>query len=163
MSKNYKDLIAYLNKMVALEKLPYHTARTRKTAVRRVFSSQSNPGEIDILNANIDSLIEDFVKNTRETHQDISQSTIDTYRSRIKVSTDSFRKYLKEVNRASLKTENVETFDFPVKLRENLSIQIKGIPSNLSFADVKLINKTLESLVSALGISVNNNEKEEQE
>ncbi len=152
MKQTYKELLTFLKGAVDAGWLPYNTARTRRTAVRRVFSVQPEYEDADIFKVDVNEMIEKFVERTKSTGETFTQGTIDTYRSRIKKSIEEFALRLQDMPQIAKNKEKqfIETFEMPLKLRDELTIHMKGIPINLSHEEAERICVYIKSLATIL-------------
>lgn len=157
MKHNYKKLIQFLTLNYEKERLPFNTARTRKTAVRRVFDSIDNPKSIDITTVNIDEIIAQYKIDREAQNEEIKQDTINTYRSRIYNSIKDYKEYLKVGDMAffdnNIKEKYVEQTSklvaLPIPIRDNVIINITDLPIDLTDDEAKKIANVLTAFAQS--------------
>ena len=83
---NYINLIDFLQKSTNQGFMKFHTARTRKTAIKQVFEGSSYT-KISVLDLDVDKVVSDYIERLANP---ITEDTIKTYKSRIKRSIDDY-------------------------------------------------------------------------
>jgi hypothetical protein len=145
---NYLDLIEFLQNSVDLDNMKFHTARTRKTAIKQVFHGSLFESD-SVLNIDIDSLMDDFIKRSQ---QEIKQETINTYKSRITRSIEDYIRVVKlgeDLTKKEIPSnidlvEKVKTIEVQCPIRGgDIKIDIKNIPLDIT-------NEELEKVVGLI-------------
>jgi methyl coenzyme M reductase gamma subunit len=149
---NYFDLLDFLQNCVEREVMKFHTARTRKTAIKQVFHGSSFENE-SVLTLDIDTLMNDFIQRS---HQEIKTDTIKTYKSRITRSIEDYIRVIKlgenltakeMLPKASL-IKNLKTIGVTCPIREgNIDIEVSNIP-------IDLTEQELEKLITLIRLSL---------
>ncbi len=165
MKYTYRDLIEYLWVASRNGLLKYNTARTRRTAIKRVFASQPDYEERDIFKVDLDVAIHGFKE--LEANKGVSDSTINTYKSRIKTTIEDFALWLRKRPQQGsdeiqsimsgesfgssprlISDKKIETFSLPVPLESGLKLTIKDIPTNLTENDAEKICEVIKFIAS---------------
>jgi hypothetical protein len=135
--ENYKHLIEFLDKQFQQDSMKFQTARTRKTAIRKVFENSSYR-DANIITLNLDDLMEEFRSNLEVS---IKEDTFNTYKSRINRSIEDYirieklgDKPKKEHIKESIVVEKkVTTIEVQCPIRNgDFIIDIKNLPINLN-------------------------------
>ncbi len=145
--ETYKDLIDFLQTSSDKGTMKFHTARTRKTAIRRVF--EDSPYErTSIHELDIPAVMQDFQERLEE---DISADTVNTYKSRI---TQTYKDYIRYVKLGeqqtksaltSAKTEEqpvqiANTIELPCPIRGgSLIVKVSNLPTDLTEEELDAI------------------------
>jgi hypothetical protein len=146
---NYEDLIAFLDKLHNQGNMKFQTARTRKTAIRKVFGGSCYSNE-SIMTLDISDLMKDFKARSQS---EIKEDTFNTYKSRIKRSIDDYirieklgdkpkQEYIKEPERNENKIVTVEV-QCPIRDGEFI-IDIKNLPINLNKEELKKVIEMIQ-------------------
>lgn len=142
------ELMNFLSMASKSGLLKYNTARTRRTAIKRIFSIEENWQEIIIDNQDLDRYLDKFAKAMKS---DLSQDSFKTYFSRVKHSISDYLGWLELGDQYFLAEKNtllehkVRAFDLkiPIAIRENIIVTIEGIPNNLTKHEAELISKVI--------------------
>jgi hypothetical protein len=150
--ENYECLISFLDKQHNQGSMKFQTARTRKTAIRKVFLNSSFENE-NVMTLDLDEVIAEFT-SIGGGGDNTNPATINTYKSRIKRSIEDYIRIEKlgdkprndKVQDKSLDNlapkEKVATVNVECSLREGTFIvDIKNIPVDLQDSE---LNKILE-------------------
>lgn len=156
--ETYKELIRFLKESSENKTLKFHTARTRITAIKRIFKGSSFENS-NILDVEIDDVISEFSEN----NDDISLDTINTYKSRFISALKDYIRY--EVlgeempsigedrvntyrrNKADDKSK-VEVIDLPCPIRKNGHIvTIKNLPVDLTQDELMRLTALIKDFV----------------
>lgn len=135
--ENYECLISFLDKLFNQGNMKFQTARTRKTAIKKVFKDSGYTKE-NIMTLDLDKVIEEFKSKN---HLKIKDETIDTYKSRIRRTIEDYirieklgdkpkKEYIKDAIVVQKKVTTVEV-QCPIRGGEFI-IDIKNLPINLS-------------------------------
>lgn len=166
MKYTYRDLMEYLRAASKSGGIKYNTARTRRTAINRVFASQPEYEHQDIFSIDLDDVISGF--RELEENKDVSESTIETYKSRIKTTIEDFALWLRKSPQAEpgwkiseswrdipapthsvVIEKSVEKFSLPIPLESGLVLTINDIPTNITEKDVIKICDVLKFIAKA--------------
>jgi hypothetical protein len=147
--ENYECLILFLDKLFNQGSMKFQTARTRKTAINKVFNESSFRNE-NIMTLDVDEVIEEFIVREGSSHK-INPATINTYKSRIKRSIedyirieklgdkpkhDNIQEQIKEI----IVPEKVSTVEVQCPIRDGtFIIDIKNLPVNLDELELEKI------------------------
>lgn len=154
----YKELIRFLRESSANKRLKFHTARTRVTAIKRIFKGSSFES-VNILDVEIGDVISEF----RNKNEDISPDTISTYKSRF---TSALKDYIRyevlgekmpsiedrrvstpRVDKLDDKTM-VEVIDLPCPIRKNGHIvTIKNLPVDLTQDELTRLTSLIKDFI----------------
>lgn len=146
--ENYEYLIAFLDKLFNQGSMKFQTARTRKTAIKKVFEGSAYCDE-NIMTLDIDKVMDEFKLNS---HNKIKDDTINTYKSRIKRSIDDYIRIEKlgdkpkkeHIKEAIVVEKKVTTVEVQCPIRDgDFIIDIKNLPINL---DEDELNKVIEMI-----------------
>jgi hypothetical protein len=149
---NYFDLLDFLQNCVDIEIMKFHTARTRKTAIKQVFHGSSFENE-SVLNLDIDTLMNDFINRS---HHEIKTDTIKTYKSRITRSIEDYIRVVKLGENLTAKEvlpkESLiigpKTIGVACPIREgSIDIEVSNIP-------IDLTDQELEKLITIIRLSL---------
>lgn len=149
---NYLDLLCFLQKCVERETMKFHTARTRKTAIKQVFHGSSFENE-SVLTLDIDTLMNDFIDRS---HHEIKIDTIKTYKSRITRSIEDYIRVVKLGENITTKNilpkvslvNNSKTIGVTCPIREgSIDIEVSNIP-------IDLTDQELEKLITLIRLSL---------
>jgi hypothetical protein len=86
--ENYECLILFLDKLYNQGSMKFQTARTRKTAIRKVFLKSSFEKE-NIMTLDLDEVIAEFIEREGG-GTNTNSATVNTYKSRIKRSIEDY-------------------------------------------------------------------------
>jgi hypothetical protein len=86
--ENYECLISFLDKIYNQGSMKFQTARTRKTAIRKVFLRSSFEKE-NIMTLDLDEVIAEFIEREGGV-TNTNSATVNTYKSRIKRSIEDY-------------------------------------------------------------------------
>lgn len=86
--ENYECLISFLDKLYNQGSMKFQTARTRKTAIRKVFLKSRFEKE-NIMTLNLDEVISEFIE-AEGGFNNTNSATVNTYKSRIKRSIEDY-------------------------------------------------------------------------
>jgi hypothetical protein len=155
----YKRLIEFLQLASEKQQLKFHTARTRITAIKRLFES-SKFEMTDILEIDVDALTEAFKENNN-----ISEDTISTYKSRFISARKDYIKFVllgenlpeteQEGKTLVQKKSQEMTFhpsviDLPCIIgRHGHVVTIKNLPTDLSKSELNKLTALLEQFVES--------------
>jgi hypothetical protein len=135
--ENYEDLIAFLDKLFNQGSMKFQTARTRKTAIRKVFEG-SNFCDANIMTLNVNELMDEFRERSQTL---IKDDTFKTYESRIRRSIDDYIRIEKlgdkpkkeSIKKPAVIKEKIATVDVQCPIREGeFIIDIENLPINLT-------------------------------
>lgn len=140
------------------------TARNLRDASMRLISSIEDQSDIDVRDIKIDTLLENYSKNTFPTPSD---ATLSAYKSRMQSAIDKFVAYQqgaisrpsapatelkKERKKLVLKKKSnvpaepeVRTFELPIPLRGDIIVTIGNLPRDLTQEEAKRISNIVES------------------
>jgi hypothetical protein len=148
--ETYKELIAFLQKASDTKLMKFHTARTRKTAIGRIFINSIFENS-SIFELNINDVIDEFqTKNLG-----ISEDTIKTYKSRFNTALKDYIRYEKlgetyniEVNQQYIKKEKInkaEVVNLPCPIRKGEHIvKINNLPMDLTEEELNRLIKLIK-------------------
>lgn len=138
--ETYKELISFLQKSSDTKLMKFHTARTRKTAIGRIFTG-SMFENISIFELDINDVIDEF----QTKNPDISEDTIKTYKSRFTTALKDYIRYEKlgetqsiggnqqYVNKVKEKIHKAEVVNLPCPIRKGEHIiKINNLPMDLT-------------------------------
>jgi hypothetical protein len=150
--ETYKELIAFLQKASDTKLMKFHTARTRKTAIGRIFID-SVFENISIFELNINDVIDEF----QTKNPGISEDTIKTYKSRFNTALKDYiryeklgetqnidvnQQYIKEVKEKANKAE-VVNLPCPIRKGEHI-IKINNLPMDLTEEELNRLIKLIK-------------------
>lgn len=155
MMETYKDLIDFLQNSSDSKFIKFHTARTRKTAIRRIFRDSSFEN-ISIFEVNIDDVIKEF----KSKNDDISDETIETYKSRFQSALKDYIRYEK-LGEKMLVVEEVradkggrevkyksESINLPCPIRKGEHIiHINNLPIDLKPEELERLNSLIKDFI----------------
>jgi hypothetical protein len=142
------ELIQFLEKQRDTKALKFQTARTRITAIRKIFEVLPEYDQTDVLNLDLSHIQSDFI----ETYgNQVSLPTIVTYISRIRSSVRLYRdfssgKLSEEDELQSSLPKNIEPID--IQIRDGLKVNITNLPNDLKKAEVERICRVLEAYIN---------------
>jgi hypothetical protein len=146
--ENYEYLIIFLDKLFNQGNMKFQTARTRKTAIKKVFGSSSYKNE-NIMTLDIDKVMREFKLNH---HDEVKDDTINTYKSRIKRTIDDYIRIEKlgdkpkqeQTNEPIVVDKKITTVEVQCPIRDgDFIIDIKNLPINLNKDE---LNKVIEMI-----------------
>lgn len=156
--ETYKELIKFLRESSENKTLKFHTARTRITAIKRIFKGSSFENS-NILNVEIEDVISEFSKK----NDDISLDTINTYKSRFISALKDYIRYevlgekMPSIEEERLSTfrhdksdekSKVEVIDLPCPIRKNGHIvTIKNLPIDLTQDELMRLTTLIKDFV----------------
>jgi|GEM_PF-2870606 len=158
MDYTFRGLMSFLSRSGKDGSLPYNTARTRRTAVRRVFECQPQYAQSNIFDIDVDEVMQGYRASSGS---DVSEATLKTYQSRIKKAIAEYRYWRNNMAHNSAVDSSVDTFDFPLPLRQNLNVTLKGIPLDLTAREADLICEVVKQLSVMLRIRNSDNNTDE--
>jgi len=143
--ETYKELLTFLQKASDTKLMKFHTARTRKTAIGRIFIDSMFESS-SIFELNINDVIDEF----QTKNPDISEDTIKTYKSRFTTALKDYiryeklgeaqsivgnQQYIKEVKE---KINKAEVVNLPCPIRKGKHIiKINNLPVDLTESELK--------------------------
>lgn len=143
--ETYRELLSFLQKASNTKLMKFHTARTRKTAISRIFIGSMFESS-SIFELNINDVIDEF----QTKNPDISEDTIKTYKSRFTTALKDYIRYEKlgetqsnEMNQQFVKglqekTNKAEVFNLPCPIRKGEHIiRINNLPMDLTEEELK--------------------------
>lgn len=142
--ENYEYLIAFLDRLFNQGNMKFQTARTRKTAIKKVFENSVYVNE-NIMTLDIEELMEDFRSRS---NIEIKPETFKTYKSRIKRSIDDYirieklgdKPKLEQIKKSIIVEEKVTTVEVQCPIRDGtFIIDIKNLPINLKEVELDKI------------------------
>ncbi len=144
------ELMNFLSKAGKSGLLKYNTARTRRTAIKRIFSVENNWQDIIIDDQDLERYLNKFIEAMKG---DMSQDSFKTYFSRVKHSIADYQGWLNHGDQYFLADKNmlpehkVKAFDLkiPIAIREDVIVTIEGIPNNLTKHEAELITKVISA------------------
>jgi len=153
--ENYECLILFLDKLFNQGSMKFQTARTRKTAIKKVFLGSSFQDE-NIMTLNLDDVISEFILREGAL-TNTNPATINTYKSRIKRSIEDYIRIEKlgdkpkneNVQDKTIDTaepeEKVATVEVQCPIRDRTFIvDIKNLPVDLDKAELEKIIKMIK-------------------
>jgi hypothetical protein len=159
----YKDLVLFLKNASDLKKIKFHTARTRTTAIKRIFAD-STFADVDVLDVDIGKVIAEF----SEKNKDISSDTINSYRTRFNSSLKDFIRYevlgeampvlekvkIENIPKRVEQKNSLGAIDLPCPIRNNKHIvSIKNLPMDLTKEE---LNRLVSLVKDFLGMEGEN-------
>lgn len=167
MENTIDSLIKFLNTASDMELLKFHTARTRKTAIRVLLTVLTIDEKKDISKIDFTSLINRYRAYEKKTHilEPLKESSLNTYITRLNSSVVDFNKWQIDPNnfqpthtkhsKQKLKHHKVRVIDVDkistnssspiyIALRETALIEIKNIPNDLTQKEVETICEILK-------------------
>lgn len=159
--ETYKDLIQFLRESSENRRLKFHTARTRITAIKRIFKESSFENS-NILDVDIDDVISEFSQK----NEDISPDTINTYKSRFSSALKDYIRYellgekmpsIEEGRGLTPKKEKnvgrpaTEVIDLPCPIRKNGHIvTIKNLPVDLTKDELNRLTTLIKDFIEII-------------
>lgn len=156
--ETYKELIQFLRESSESRRLKFHTARTRITAIKRMFKESSFENS-NILDVDIDDVIAEFKQKNGE----ISLETINTYKSRFTSARKDYIRYVllgekipsfEEGRELTSKKEKTigrpvtEVIDLPCPIRKNGHIvTIKNLPVDLTEDELNRLTTLIKDFI----------------
>ena len=135
--ETYKELLTFLQKASDNKLMKFHTARTRKTAIRRIFTDSMFENS-SIFELKINDVIDEFQTKNSE----VSEDTAKTYKSRFTTALKDYIRYEKlgetqkiEVKHKGVeeKTNKAEVVNLPCPIRKGEHIiKINNLPMDLT-------------------------------
>lgn len=151
----YKDLIRFLQRSSDSKFIKFHTARTRKTAIRRIFEGGQFE-DASIFEVNLDDVIAGF----KDRNKSISPETIDTYKSRFSSALKDYMRHEKlgekmvvveEVVHEDIKLDphvKSESINLPCPIRKGKHIiQINQLPIDLTPEELNRVISLIKDFI----------------
>lgn len=151
----YKDLIQFLQRSSESKFIKFHTARTRKTAIRRLFRGGSFEDK-NIFEVDLDAVITEFESR----NSSISSETIDTYKSRFSSALKDYIRYeiigekmsvIDEFRPKIIKQEaqiKSESINLPCPIRKGKHIiHINNLPIDLKLEELERLNSLIKDFI----------------
>lgn len=145
--ETYKELLTFLQHASDTKLMKFHTARTRKTAIGRIFRDSVFENS-SIFELNINDVIDEF----QTKNPDITEDTVKTYKSRFSTALKDYIRYEKlgeiqsmdgcqqHVNEVKEKAHKAEVVNLPCPIRKGEHIiKINNLPMDLTVDELSRI------------------------
>lgn len=136
----YQDLIDALEQARDRGELKFHTARTRITALKEIFSRLPELKAQEVFSIDKNELLRELVRKSRD---DVSISTLATYVSRFNVSREFFKEFV-DFEMISSPKGPPQRITVPIDGKE--AVYISNLPSDMTQHDVEQIYRVLRML-----------------